>query len=353
MAERFYPSPYERTIVLKTRILCLFLAVTWFCCGCGEETPQKVNHTTDAGRTTTSTTNSNISTTTTKETIVETTTDTSIPVTRQTEKTVGITTTTSQRPSTTYTTGALTTTSTAPSETVTFKATIRDHIQQNPVGGVTVTVFTDGNASPAGSAITNQNGIASITIRKGNSYRVVLSTLPTGYEADAEYRFTSHTVNITIRKAAIQDEQDHSQAQYDIGKTMSNFSLTDTDGKTYRLSDLLKEKKLVILNFWFTSCGPCKMEFPFFEAAIQRYGTDMALLTIDPFDSVGAMVSLRNQLKVTFPMMQDTCKLAQGFDVTAFPTTVFIDSDGRILDIQIGSFPSESAFFASIERHLN
>lgn len=331
--------------------------------GCSSKPTTPADNLTHTQHTATSTTTISTTTSTADESVVDTTTvgtnrtDTTsgIPsVTSHTKKETDSTTSvTTNRTSSTSGISTASTTSTSATNTVTFKATIRENIQNKPVSGVTVTVYANGGVSPIGSAVTDLNGIIRISISKGNSYRVVLSTLPAGYEADTDYRFSTNTVNITIRKTAVQNELDHSEAQYEIGKTMTDFSLTDTEGNLYRLSDLLKEKKLVILNFWFTSCGPCKMEFPFFETITQAHGEDMALLAIDPFDSIASIVALRNELKVTFPMMQDTCKLYLGFDVTAFPTTVFITPEGRIMDIHIGAYPNEAAFLAAIERYIH
>ena len=84
----------------------------------------------------------------------------------------------------------------------------------------------------------------------------------------------------------------------------------------------------------------------------------MQLLAVDPIDSVSAITRLRNLLNanhktaVTFPMMKDTCNLYLGFDVYTYPTTVFIDSNGMILDIHIGAYESEMAFLAAVERYI-
>lgn len=354
---------YGRTIALRIRLFCLCITLLLIFTGCGiqDKSDNTCVITTDAP-TATATFNPIVASSTKDHTITtdETTSTSSATsvVTISPTITENITTTitksvTAMTPShsSTITPASAATTSNAYTDTVTFKATIRDNSQQ-PVDAVTVTVYVDGSVFPSGVAVTDQTGIVHLPLQKGNSYRVVLSTLPTGYEANAEYRFATNTVNITIRKAAVQNELDHSAAQYEVGKMMTDFSLTDTDGKTRRLSDLLKEKHLVILNFWFTSCEPCKMEFPFFESATQKYSEDIILLAVDPIDSIASIEALRDQLGVSFPMAQDTCKLYLGFDVIAYPTTVFIDSNGRILDIHTGAFPDEAAFFAAIEKYL-
>ena len=240
---------------------------------------------------------------------------------------------------------------------VTFTATIRND-KQKPVGGVTVSVWVSDDEC-LGSAVTDDSGKARIPVSPTiKSYRVRLSNLPAGYEADSEYRFSTTTVNITIRKSAVQNENDHSQAQYEVGNKMTDFTLTDTEGNTYRLSELLNDKQLIILDFWYTTCEPCKSEFPYFEAAVQKYGDKMKLLAVNPINDNNAIVKLRNQLNahpetaISFPMLRDTCKLYLGFDVMAYPTTIFINADGIILDIHEGAYPSESAFLTAIERYL-
>lgn len=342
---------------LKIRLFCLMMALTLFLSSCGG------NHTaTDQTKITTTTIATTTATTTddlhhTSSSTTDTTTLSSI----HEDISTTVTTTATITTTTTITTSAgATATTTRPSQTttaetfITFTATVRDEHKQ-PISGVTVFLYagTDTN-----SATTDKSGVARIRSVPSSSYRVVLDNLPAGYEADAEYRFTTNKVNITIRKKAVQNEADHSGAQYDVGKTMTNFTLTDTDGKSYRLSDLLKEKKLIILDFWFATCEPCKKEFPYFESAIKTYGDDVALLAVNPIDSIKSIVALRDQFNanpntsISFPMLQDTCKLYLGFDVVAYPTTVFIDANGRILDIHIGTFPSEAAFFAAVEQYL-
>ena len=139
---------------------------------------------------------------------------------------------------------------------------------------------------------------------------------------------------------------------------MTDFSLTDIDGNAYRLSSLLSQKQLVILDFWYTTCEPCKMEFPYFESAVQKYGDKISLLAINPINDEKAMKTLRQQLNasdktaVSFPMLKDTCNLYLGFEVTSYPVTVFIDSNGVIMDIHQGAFSSEAAFLAAVERYL-
>lgn len=351
---------------MRKQLLCLSLAILFLVSGCSPSstldkssditttatnvsTMASANESTDGSTANTTTASAS---TTTGETIIATDTTTSHTSTTKAPSTVH----TAQTSTTTII--HTTATSVTLAEQIVFRATVRENLQNKTVANVLLTVFTGNSDTPAGSAVTDANGVALITITKATAYRVTISNLPTGYVANAEYRFSSNVVNVTIRKVAVQNEEDHSEAQYEVGQKMTDFSLTDSDSKNHRLSQLLKEKKLIILDFWFANCAPCKSEFPYFEAATRKYSEEISLLAVNPIDSDKAITQLREQLgsaygsALTFPMLRDTCNLYKGFGVTAYPTTVFIDSNGVILDIHVGAYPSEAAFFAAIEQYL-
>lgn len=366
-------------IHLNKHLFCLCISLIFLLCGCNANTTKETvsAHTTittsafatkasDSTTTTADTTISSASSHTTfTEGISEATQDVA-NTTNSAQSTAHATVSDTAISTTIATPSASSTTTTTPTAgtttapaLVTFTATVRND-QRQPVSDVTVSVWASDDVM-IGHGITNDRGVARITLADYpvHSYHVKLSNLPAGYEADAEYRFSSTTVNITIRKAAVQNEKDHSQAQYAKGRIMTDFSLTDIDGNTYRLSELLAQKQLIILDFWYTTCEPCKMEFPYFESAVQKYGDKMALLAINPINDERAMRTLRQQLNasdktaISFPMMKDTCNLYLGFAVTSYPVTVFIDSNGIILDIHQGAYTSEKDFLAAIERYLH
>ena len=233
---------------------------------------------------------------------------------------------------------------------VSYKVTVRSD-KGKPVEGVTVTIYTTGT-TPAAIGRTDSKGVATMVLAPHTSYDIVLSDVPSQFRAKERYTFTYHIVNINLTTIPTISPTDHSQANYKVGSIMGDFTLTDTDGITYTLSELLKEKKLIILDFWFVNCGPCKSEFPYFESIYQKYDDNVQLLTLDPFDSEAAIKVLREDMGVTFPMIRDTINLHAGFGVDAYPTTVFIDSNGKILKIEKGAFPSEQDLIDVIERYL-
>jgi thiol-disulfide isomerase/thioredoxin len=132
---------------------------------------------------------------------------------------------------------------------------------------------------------------------------------------------------------------------------MGDFTLTDTDGNIYTMSNLLKEKELIILDFWFVNCGPCKAEFPYFEAITEKYD-NVQLLTLNHIDSEKDILALRDQMGVTFPMIVENIGFQQGFGISAYPFTVFIDGNGRILKIHNSVFSSQADLEALIDSLL-
>lgn len=55
-----------------------------------------------------------------------------------------------------------------------------------------------------------------------------------------------------------------------LGGPMPDFTVSTLDGGTFTLSDALKEKDAVLVNFWATWCGPCAFEFPYLEEAYEQ-----------------------------------------------------------------------------------
>lgn len=235
-------------------------------------------------------------------------------------------------------------------EYITYRVTVRTD-KGKSVEGVMVHVYTTAD-TPAASGATGSNGTATLRLMGHTSYIIKVTNVPAGLRAKESYASVSSPVNITLTTVPVITPEDHSQANYKVGSIMGDFTLTDTDDNSYVFSQLLKEKKLIILDFWFVSCIPCKEEFPYFEQIQSQYSDSVQLLTINPFDSEAAIEQLRQEMGVTFPMCRDTIHLRAGFGATSFPTTVFIDETGKILKIHVGAFPSAQALIDAIERYL-
>jgi thiol-disulfide isomerase/thioredoxin len=131
------------------------------------------------------------------------------------------------------------------------------------------------------------------------------------------------------------------------------FSLTDISGKPLRLSDY--QGKVVMLDFWATWCGPCRIEIPGFIELQKRYGSQgFAVIGISMDDSSdsGAVVDFYNQLKMNYPVAIGNERLGELYGgVLGLPTTLLIGRDGRIYAKHVGATDSD-VFEAEIQQLL-
>ena len=116
-----------------------------------------------------------------------------------------------------------------------------------------------------------------------------------------------------------------------------DFELKDETGKTVRLSDY--RGQVVLLNFWATWCGPCKLEIPWFVEFEQNHKDEgFAVLGVsmdeDGWDSVKPYME---RVKVNYRVLLGTDSVAMLYGgVDSLPTTFLIDRDGKIASVHIG-----------------
>ena len=208
--------------------------------------------------------------------------------------------------------------------------------KDTPVDGVTVDLYIGDSLTQYADTQVSSGGKVSFHLQNHTgSYKLVLTQIPEGYKARRDsYTYRSDSGSIVLDIVPVIRPEDHSKAAYKVGSVMGDFTLTDVDGKTHQLSGLLTEKKLVILNFWYYTCVPCKAEFPYFNSIYQRYGDEIEILALNHFDSEDKLRQLRSEMGLTFPLATEALGMQQGFGIQSYPVSVFIGSDGRIWHIQ-------------------
>jgi peroxiredoxin len=125
-------------------------------------------------------------------------------------------------------------------------------------------------------------------------------------------------------------------------KPAPNFSLQDATGKTLKLSDL--KGKVVLLNFWATWCGPCKLEIPWFEDFQTTYKDKPFTVVGVSMDDDGwkAVKPYISSAKMNYPVVVGNDKMADSFGgVDAMPTTFIIDKNGNIAASHTGLVSKE------------
>ena len=120
-------------------------------------------------------------------------------------------------------------------------------------------------------------------------------------------------------------------------KPAPEFELKDADGKTVRLSDY--KGKVVLLDFWATWCGPCKIEIPWFIDFERKYKDQGFAVIGVSMDEEGWTVvkPFVSELAINYRILQGSDATAQLYGgVEALPTTFLIDRDGRIAATHVG-----------------
>lgn len=116
-----------------------------------------------------------------------------------------------------------------------------------------------------------------------------------------------------------------------------DFSLKDSDGRTVRLSDY--RGKVVLLNFWATWCGPCRIEIPWFtDMERQNKDQGFAVLGVAMDDEGWEVVKpFLSELKVNYRVVVGNDETARKYGgIEALPTTFFIDRNGKIAAVHQG-----------------
>ena len=121
-----------------------------------------------------------------------------------------------------------------------------------------------------------------------------------------------------------------------------DFAMTDSDGKSVKISDFTDNGRSVVLNFWASWCPPCKKEMPDFEKVYRELGDDvqfiMLCLTDGTRETKESGERFIESQGYTFPVFFDTNQNgASAYAIRSIPVTVFIDKDGYITNKRVGA----------------
>lgn len=118
------------------------------------------------------------------------------------------------------------------------------------------------------------------------------------------------------------------------GQPAPLFTLQDLNGNQVSLAEL--RGKRVVINFWATWCGPCRMEVPYLEYLSKKY-KDRGLVVLGVNNETDHQ-AVRDfaQSQISYTVLLDGHLPFIDYDVRGIPCTYYIDKDGIIRDRDVG-----------------
>ena len=130
-----------------------------------------------------------------------------------------------------------------------------------------------------------------------------------------------------------------------------DFTLTDVQGKTVTLSQY--RGRVVLLDFWATTCGGCKIELPWYVAFDGKYRSKgLSVIGLDMYGETPEVIRpFMAKWKMNYPVAIGTDALGDRFGVKEMPLTLLIDKNGKIAVSHVGVV-DKAAFESDIQKLL-
>lgn len=130
-----------------------------------------------------------------------------------------------------------------------------------------------------------------------------------------------------------------------------DFTLPDPAGRRHSLDDY--RGQVVLVNFWATWCAPCRDEMPAMDRLYRTLADrGFAILAVHAGPGGAAMREFLERIPVSFTVLIDADLDLRGWHVTALPTTVLVDRQGRTVYRAIGPRPWDSEAMQSLLREV-
>ena len=160
--------------------------------------------------------------------------------------------------------------------------------------------------------------------------------------ANTDYRPLFYAdANGKIKSLVFQKKSNHPilieknpEAAYTKGEKALDFIVSDLNGKTIKLSEL--KGKVVVLNFWFTKCGPCVQEMPSLNNLVTEFkNKDVVFLAIT-FNKKDVVKQFLKKKTFNYTIAANANDVVSMYGVQSFPTSIVINKKGEIVLKELG-----------------
>ncbi|MES2109126.1 MAG: TlpA disulfide reductase family protein [Bacteroidota bacterium] len=145
-----------------------------------------------------------------------------------------------------------------------------------------------------------------------------------------KYLLTLNCFLLLCFSASSQTPNARSASMLDSGKTMHFIPLSDINGHTIKPADLAG--KIVVMDFWFLACAPCRYELPNLSDIADSYknNKDIVFIAI-ALDSVSALRDFLKTNTFNYQQVADGKEIHANYAVSTCPLNLVIDKNGIII----------------------
>jgi cytochrome c biogenesis protein CcmG, thiol:disulfide interchange protein DsbE len=136
-----------------------------------------------------------------------------------------------------------------------------------------------------------------------------------------------------------------------VGQPAPDFSLLDLSNQPVTLRSF-RGRKVVLLDFWATWCGPCRMAMPGLQDLYERFHErGLEILSLNQGESADEVRRFMERNKYAFHALLDSREaVGNAYGVRGIPTLVLVNKQGDVQWIRVGYSPDEQELRGSIER---
>lgn len=128
--------------------------------------------------------------------------------------------------------------------------------------------------------------------------------------------------------------EQNTEAFYTPGERAIDFIAKDLNGKIYKLSDL--KGKVVVLNFWFTKCGPCITEIPQLNTLASNFKNKDVVFLALTFNKKGVVKQFLETNPFQYTILANANDVIKMYGVNSYPTSIVINKKGEVVLKELG-----------------